>query len=149
MPICYLAVIIGIFYADLRIKNKIEKSAGKLPRELCSGRICLRLYHNQGAFLNLGRQRSRLVAAVSALLCVVLSIVFLASLGQRGNHLLRSGLALLLGGAFSNTYDRLKRRYVVDYISFNTRWKHFRNVIFNLSDFCIIVGALLIVLGAA
>ena len=37
------------------------------------------------------------------------------TLGQKGKAALKLGLAFLLGGAFSNTYDRLKRKYVVDY----------------------------------
>ncbi len=144
-----LAVIAGIFFIDLWIKNKIEAIAPRLPRELCGGRIRLRCYRNEGAFLNLGRKHPKLVASLSLLLCIALSAVFLASLCQKGNRLLRSGLALLLGGAFNNTYDRLKRRYVVDYISFHVKQKRLRNVIFNLSDFAIIIGALLLVLGAA
>ena len=76
-----------------------------------------------------------------------MAAVFVCSLGQRGNRLLRLGLSLLLGGAFSNTYDRLKRRYVVDYLTFNVRWKPLRRVVFNLSDFCILIGALLAVIS--
>ena len=65
----------------------------------------------------------------------------------RTNNLLRLGLALLLGGAFSNTYDRLRRGYVVDYVSFPVKWQAFRKIVFNCSDFCIIIGALLSALG--
>ena len=76
-----------------------------------------------------------------------MTVAFVCSLGQKGNRLLRLGLSLLLGGAFSNTYDRLRRRYVVDYLTFNVRWKPLRRVVFNLSDFCIMIGALLVVIG--
>ena len=54
----------------------------------------------------------------------------------------------MLGGAFSNTYDRLKRKYVVDYVSFPVKNEKIRNVVFNISDFCIMIGALLMVLGS-
>ncbi|HJA92944.1 MAG TPA: signal peptidase II, partial [Candidatus Eisenbergiella merdipullorum] len=57
---------------------------------------------------------------------------------------LKTGLSLLLGGAWSNTYDRLKRKYVVDYFSLNVKWKPLRQIIFNISDFCILIGALII-----
>ncbi|MCI8789255.1 MAG: signal peptidase II [Lachnospiraceae bacterium] len=59
----------------------------------------------------------------------------------------RSRLGNQRGGAFSNTYDRWKRRYVVDYLTFNVRWKPLGRVVFNLSDFCIMIGALCAVLG--
>ena len=77
----------------------------------------------------------------------ILTVVFIVSLGHRGNNLLRLGLSLLLGGAFSNTYDRLRRGYVVDYVSFPVKWQAFRKIVFNCSDFCIIIGALLSALG--
>ena len=41
---------------------------------------------------------------------LILTVVFIVSLGHRGNNLLRLGLSLLLGGAFNNTYDRLHQR---------------------------------------
>ena len=53
--------------------------------------------------LNAGQKRRRLVAAVSLAFTLILTVVFIVSLGRRGNNLLRLGLALLLGGAFNNT----------------------------------------------
>ena len=53
----------------------------------------------------------------------------------------------LLGGAFSNAYDRLKRGYVVDYFSLNLKWEPLRRVVFNISDFCILIGAMLVAIG--
>ncbi len=155
-------LIVGIFFTDLWIKNKIEgfgaenkreksapqESGGeKLPDSLWGGRILIRKYHNSGAMLNLGGNHRAAVTILSVSLAVILSVVFVLSLGRRGSHMLRLGLALLLGGAFSNTYDRLKRHYVVDYFSFNVKWKPIRQIVFNLSDFCIIIGAMLMVIG--
>lgn len=76
-----------------------------------------------------------------------MTVVFLSTFSFRGNSTLRAGLALLLGGAYSNTYDRLTRNYVVDYVSFPVKNKRVRRVVFNISDFCIMIGALLMVLG--
>ena len=50
---------------------------------------------------------------------------------------------MLLGGAVSNTCDRMTRGYVVDYLGFNVKSKKLSNIIFNLSDFFIMAGALL------
>ena len=105
-------------------------------------------HHNRGAMLNAGQSRQKAVAVLSVIMTLVAVVVFIFSLGQKGNNMLRIGLALLLGGAFSNTYDRLKRKYVVDYFSFGVKWKRLRNIIFNLSDFCIIIGALTSAIGA-
>lgn len=53
----------------------------------------------------------------------------------------------MLGGAFSNTYDRLVRKYVVDYVSFHVPLKGLKKVIFNIGDFCILIGALVSLAG--
>lgn len=150
--VIFVTLVSIIFFGDLYIKNRVEKyipakGSGKNERELLGGRLLLRRHHNRGMVLNAGERWQPVVAAVSVVLTIVLTVVFFVSLGRRGNNLLRTGLSLLLGGAFSNTYDRLKRKYVVDYISFGVKWKRLRNIVFNLSDFCIIIGALLTALG--
>lgn len=149
----FMTVVSVIFLGDLYIKAKVEKyiparGSGKSERELLGGRLLLRRHHNRGMALNAGEKRQPAVAAVSLALTAVLTVVFFISLGHRGNNLLRAGLALLLGGAFSNTYDRLKRKYVVDYLSLGVRRKGLEKIVFNLSDLCIIIGALLAVLGS-
>lgn len=137
----------AIFFGELWIKNRIEKSLkiGE-SRKAKGGFLWIRRYHNCGAFLNFAEKKRLLVTAVSVLLTICILIIFVLTLGTRGNLLLKTGLSLLLGGAFSNTYDRLKRKYVVDYFSFNVKWQPLRRIIFNLSDFCILVGTLITVL---
>ncbi|MCM1541880.1 MAG: signal peptidase II [Blautia sp.] len=145
--ICVISVL-GIFFGDLWIKNRIEKTGGEnFPACFAGKKLILKKYHNTGAMLDLGSSKRALVAAVSVILTILISIAFALSLGRHGNNALRAGLTLLLGGSFSNTYDRLKRKYVVDYLSFNVKWKWLRNIVFNLSDFCIIIGSLLTALA--
>ena len=76
-------------------------------------------------------------------------ILFLATLGMRGKKLLKAGLSLLLGGAFSNTYDRVMREYVVDYVSLKTGIAAIDRVVFNLADLCILIGTMAVVLGTS
>lgn len=134
---------------ELFVKNQVEKK-GKIgvTKELFGGKILIRKHHNQGIVLNKGQKRQRCVAMVSFLLTMSLS-VFALFLGDKGNALMKTGLSLMLGGAFNNTYDRLFRKYVVDYLSFGVKSERFRRIIFNLSDFCIIIGAILLVVGGA
>lgn len=152
IAICLL-IVPAVFFGDLWLKNHVEKyipaRGEKREKKLLDGRILIRKHHNRGAMLNAGEKNRTVVAALSLFLTAVLVPMFIISLGRRGNGLLRTGLALLLGGAFSNTYDRLKRKYVVDYLSFGVKWKWFRGIVFNISDFCIMIGALLSVLGAS
>ena len=141
----YLCIVGLIFAGELGIKNYVEnkRNAGE-EKEICKGRILLRKYHNKGACMNLGEKKSNVVAGLSLILTAVLALVFLFTLTRHGNGWLKAGLSLLLGGAFSNTYDRLKRKYVVDYFSFGVKWEPLRAIVFNISDFCILIGALII-----
>lgn len=151
MTIILCAVLaMGIFVADLLIKNYIERTGTEgEEKPLCGGRILIRRYHNTGAALAIGKRRRGFVAALSLTLTLGATVLFLATFTCRGSKLLKTGLAFLLGGAYSNTYDRLVRRYVVDYVSFPVKNKKIRNIVFNISDFCIMIGALLMVLGTA
>ena len=141
----YLCIVALIFAGELGIKIYVEKkwNAGE-EKEICKGRILLRKYHNKGACMNLGEKKSNVVAGLSLILTAALALVFLFTLTRHGNGWLKAGLSLLLGGAFSNTYDRLKRKYVVDYFSFGVKWEPLRAIVFNISDFCILIGALIV-----
>ncbi len=143
----YLAVILGIFGAEWKLKNHIEetKEEGQAEKK-CGGFLVIGKHHNRGAFLNFGESRQKWVAAVSVLFAAALTVLFVLTLGMRGRGLLKWGLTLLLGGAYSNTYDRLVRKYVVDYVSFHVPGG-LGKVVFNIGDFCIMIGALLSVIG--
>ena len=145
----YALLAIAIFITDLLIKNHIERMEIKGDsKPLIGGRLLLRRYHNKGAFLNAGERRRGIVSVLSLVLTLGVTMLFLATFTCRGSRILKVGLAFLLGGAYSNTYDRLVRKYVVDYISFPVRNQKIRNIVFNISDFCIMIGAVLLVIGS-
>ena len=58
---------------------------------------------------------------------------------ERGHWLLALSLALILGGAIGNLWDRLALGYVVDFISVHYAGRYFPA--FNLADSAITVGA--------
>lgn len=144
----YIGITAAIFISDFLIKNHMERTLaeGEEKRKM-KGFLLLRMHHNKGAFLNAGQKKRPVVVTLSVLLTIGTAAVFALSLGTRGNGMFKAGLSMLLGGAFSNTYDRLKRKYVVDYFSFPVKWKWFSRIVFNLSDFGIIIGALVAALA--
>ena len=84
-----------------------------------------------------------LFAAIAVGVSAVL-VVWLKRLPRRGQGWLALGLALVLGGALGNLFDRLWHGFVVDMIDFYVGDWHFAT--FNLADTAICVGAALIVL---
>lgn len=143
----YIGIAAAIFIGDLWIKNHMERwlADGKEKKRL-KGLLLFRLHHNRGAVLNAGQKKRPVVAGLSVLLVTGVAAAFVLSLGQ-GNRMLKTGLSMLLGGGFSNTYDRLRRKYVVDYFSFGFGGKRFSRIVFNLSDFGIIIGAVMAALA--
>ena len=75
---------------------------------------------------------------------VVLAVI--ATMLLRGGHsaALRSGLGLVLGGAFGNVYDRIVNHTVTDFLEFHAGSHYFPA--FNVADSAISVGAGLLLL---
>ena len=143
----YILLVILIISIEWYLKNYIEATYDfKKQKLIFKDKIRVRKYHNYGAFLNMMETKKRFLHTISLLFTLIISIFFLLTLFQKGNKLLNLGLTLLLGGAFSNTYDRLSRSYVVDYFSFCSPFPKLNRIVFNISDFCILIGTLLTVL---
>ncbi len=141
----YIMTLVSLFAVDSAIKYWIERMgavSGFQERMLCRD-IVLKRYHNRGAMMNIGEQKQHLVAMLSLIFSAFMTGIFAATLCMTGKRMLKTGLALILGGAYSNTYDRLRRKYVVDYVTF----PRFGAIVFNLSDFGIIIGAMLLTIS--
>lgn len=144
----YTLTGILLFITDGIIKLFVEKRGKEgVVKPILGGKLLLRKYHNTGAMLGAGASNPKRIALMSVIFTTFMTGVFVATLGYKGAKTLKAGLGLLLGGAYSNTYDRLRRKYVVDYVSFNVKNRRLKNIIFNISDFGIIIGAVLLVVG--
>ena len=143
----YLGIIAAIFSLEFVIKTIVEKK-GKtgVTKSVCNGKILLKKHHNRGFALNKGQKRPQVVAFVSFLLCLGITLFALFA-GGKYNRVVKTGLSMILGGAYSNTYDRLFRNYVVDYVSIGVKNRKLCRVIFNIADFCIMIGAILVIMG--
>lgn len=143
----FILLVILIIWGEWKLKNYFEAVYDFQKQKLiCKDTIRLRKYHNFGAFLNIMETKKKLLHAISIIFTLTIGLFFLITLCTKGNKMLKLGLSLLLGGAFSNTYDRLTRTYVVDYFSFCSPWDRLNRIVFNISDFCIIIGSLITVL---
>lgn len=139
-----ILVTAGILAAETWIKKKREENTEQ--KEYLNGNVQITTYHNYGAFLNSGDKKPFVVKMISVLLSLGLTVLFLLTFTKYGSKELRFGLSLLLGGAYSNTYDRIKRGYVVDYLNFPKMPGKIKHIVFNAADFCIMIGACLIVI---
>lgn len=131
---------------DLTIKRKVEAApAAAFPRSFCKGRVQLTRLHNHGMMLGLGRAKKKLPLIISAAATLFVAGALIPSTLRQEYVAPKAGLSLVLGGALGNLLDRARRGYVVDYITF-PRAGRSKNIVYNLSDFCIFGGALLLAL---
>jgi signal peptidase II len=77
---------------------------------------------------------------------IVAVVVVLALIGKMGRSisLTSLALALILGGALGNLYDRVRFSYVVDFLEVHIIHYHWPD--FNVADSAIVVGACLLLL---
>ena len=105
--------------------------------------------HNEGAAFGIladagGWQRWFFLALAGAITVAI--VVWLRSLPVRGQEWLAIGLALILGGAVGNAYDRFIDGYVVDYLHFH--WGEAYFPAFNVADIGITTGAIMLIIDA-
>lgn len=104
--------------------------------------------HNRGAAFSMFEGASGWQRWFFSALAVVVSgalIVWLIRLERRAN-LLAAALALILGGALGNVYDRLRLGYVVDFLQ--VHWQQHYFPAFNVADSAITIGAGCLLLDA-
>lgn len=104
--------------------------------------------HNRGAafsFLSTAAGWQRWFFTALALAVSVAILVWLRRL-PGGQRRLAAGLALVLGGALGNLWDRLQYGYVVDFIDVYYGGWHWPA--FNVADSAISIGAALLILDA-
>jgi signal peptidase II len=143
-----VGIVVLICAADTFIKKYFDGPQGEKERNFAGGRIVIKRLRNNGFAGGRLSGHRWLVGMVSLIITVVGACLLIASLGRYGNKMSRIGLSFVLGGAFSNTYERLKKKYVVDYLRFNIGNGKFSRLVFNISDFSIIIGTVICLIGS-
>jgi signal peptidase II len=103
--------------------------------------------HNEGAafsFLSQASGWQRWLFTFLGLGVSIAILVWLRRLPARGQSVLASALALIMGGALGNVIDRVLWGHVVDFIRVHYRDWYFPA--FNVADSAITVGAALLIL---
>lgn len=147
----WLGVSVVVLVLDLASKfwAASELTLGQPQRVFDN--VYLTLLHNEGAAFSFlagagGWQRWFFVA-IAVLISVVLVFWLRATPAQK--RLLPLGLALLLGGAVGNVWDRITLGYVVDFVQVYVPvlpWQMFNPwPAFNVADSAISAGAILII----
>lgn len=134
---CIGFVSLTVFLADFFIKKALKPYLShSFP--IIKNVVHITVVYNKGAAFGLFQTKGTLLIFLSIILIFVL--FFLVRTEREYSALINLSYGLILGGAFSNLYDRLIYGYVVDYIDLRI-WP-----VFNLSDASINIGIVSILL---
>ena len=140
-----------LFVLEDELKEALERGRIRIPKSaegmetLPGGLIGVRLLHNKGVARGMLGSHPGIVKNLSVALTAAAGCIWAAMLSDKKISRLdiarNIGMSTLLAGAISNTKDRVSRGYVVDYFSFLKGPEELRNLVFNLSDMGILIGA--------
>ena len=103
------------------------------------------LAFNTGAAFSFMREAEGSRYLLSAV-AIAAAVVIVWLLRRGGNRRYCAGLALILGGALGNLWDRIELGHVVDFLLFH--WRDWYYPAFNVADSAITVGAGLLILDS-
>lgn len=147
----YLLISLVVFLVDQITKRIVVQSMMQHQSiEVVRDFLSITYVHNRGAVFGLGSTfatpyLSWMLSLLSVISLIVILVYFLRV--NASNRSLYSGLALVLGGALGNLFDRLNNNYVVDFVDVHWSFHHWPT--FNLADSAICVGVGLLLLSMA
>ncbi len=144
----HFVIALGVFVLDQVTKTIVSST---IPLHdivpVIPGLFRLTHVRNRGAAFGIGADSAspmklELLIALSVLsLAVVLTVLWRQNAATRRTS---AALALILGGAFGNLFDRLVHGSVVDFLNFY--YQSYQWPSFNIADSAIVIGAGLLVI---
>ena len=144
----WLGLAVVVLVVDQVSKQWIVEQYSLGMSDRITGFFNLVHVHNYGAafsFLNNEGGWQRWGFSVFAAVISLIIIVWIVRLSPQ-QRLEGCALALILGGALGNLYDRVALGYVIDFLDFH--WSGWHFPAFNVADSGITLGAILIILDS-
>jgi signal peptidase II len=141
----WFSIAMAILLLDQLTKNWIVNDFFLGQRDFITSFFNLVRVHNYGAafsFLSDAGGWQRWFLAVLSMVVSVFLVIWLIKL-PRVKYIEGIAIALILGGALGNLYDRVVFGYVVDFLDFHWSGSHFPA--FNVADSGITMGASLLI----
>ena len=143
----YLSISAIVVAVDLYTKHLIQLAFQYGEQLTVTGFFDLVRYHNMGAAFSFLADAGGWQKWFFTIVSIIASIVIIYLLKKYAqNKLFCFGLALVLGGALGNLYDRLTLGYVVDFLSFHINDLYWPA--FNVADSAICVGVALLLMDS-
>lgn len=144
----WLWVTVVIFIADFMTKHAALKFLMEYQPLQITSFFNLTLSYNTGAAFSFLHQASGWQKWLFGILAVVVSIgllIWMTRLSAK-ERWLNVSLALIIGGAMGNLFDRLYYGHVIDFIQLHASYLYWP--VFNVADSAICIGATMLFLDA-
>ncbi len=132
----YFGTLCSVFFLDYGTKRLAEhKLSYGISKEIIKNKLYWKRIKNDGMAYNTLEQKPNVVRGIAS----VLSLYCLYTMrkeAKKGNTKTAYALAMLLGGAFGNLYDRFTKGGVTDFIYIKAK----NAPIFNIADIAIAFG---------
>ncbi len=143
----WLSISAIVVALDLYTKHLVQSAFQYAEHFTVTSFFDLVRYHNEGAAFSFladaGGWQKWFFSGISFVAILVITYLLKKHQNQK---LFCTGLALVLGGAIGNLYDRLTLGYVVDFLHFH--YQAYAWPAFNVADSAICVGVALLLLDS-
>ena len=142
--ICYVAILLISVFLDQLYKFLV---VANLPLNdeivLLHGFFSLHYVQNTGAGLSILEGQLNLFYILTILAVIMLAYFYFKA--KDDEKVLKVSLMFMIGGALGNFIDRLRLRYVIDFLDFDIFGYDFP--IFNIADSFLTIGVILFILA--
>lgn len=152
LVLCLIDLIIKLVVEKKMIEPIADSVAGvkentlvkKDEKHICEYLKIVPLY-NQGAAMGFLKNYKGVLNVITLVAVTALCTFFGIAL-KTGTTIEKIGYAMVNAGAWNNAYERIVKGKVTDYINFPKFPGRMKDIVFNLSDFFIMIGALLLII---
>lgn len=128
---------------DMGLKQYVEDTFRK-GEERGDKKVVLRKVHNKGFCLNTLDEHPGIVKSASAAICGMIGGYAYRLFQKKGRWTEKLGVTVLGAGAFSNTFDRIIRGYVVDYWGIRLKNSKLSKITANIADIYVVAGSVIL-----
>lgn len=140
-----ICITLILALADIVLKSSVEESlTTKEERTAFKDKVIIRKVYNKGFSLNVMEDKPEVVKYTSVYVAVLMTIYQMITLLKKGHPIKKLGLSIMSAGAWSNTFDRWFRGYVIDYIALPAKNEKLKKLTFNLADIFLVAGGLIV-----
>lgn len=142
MPIFFLTIFL-VLIDQLSKFFVVSFLKGQNPLIIVDGFLSFFYIENRGAAFGI-LQDSQFLFTIITIIVLLGLVIYLIKNYKKSSNLLKTSFALIIGGAIGNFIDRLRLKFVVDFISFKIFGHDF--AVFNLADSFIVIGTILLMI---